>query len=400
MVNKLNSFLYFTIGCLFFLSTSVSGHCESAYELQENEAKHPAGIVPGSGAAENAGYGMKYGNDPDSSYVNKKAIYPQTVNPGIVGMLARQRNLERYWRAEIQKTDQEIQKCDKNITLANTIILKAMMRKRIEAEAVARQNLLKAEQLKRSRLGEKLLAEEQLLQASDVAKNLSGALMKGSATANVRGVVSQSSGVASLSRSNSNSTATMLTGSLVGLLEPGDEILTGNGGKAVLQILSGRGSIAMAGNSKLKVEKDHGDAEVVKTIEGKFHFFVDKVEKFEIAMEKDISTIKENLAQTADDSMAASGRFFNGIKTKIQKKLEVNSRVSVVLADRGTEFIVNEKQDGSCELLVIDGKVAATEPNEGKSIVVETGQSISISPDGKLLEVRQIDRAALTPWWK
>lgn len=401
MTYRLNCHLYFVIGCLFILSMPTVGYCETAYEQLEEAAGHRVGNAPDPGEPERFKYDMGNGNPKkDAPYANNKARSPQTINPAIAGMLAKQRDRERYWTAQLQKTDQEIQKCNKDIALANTIISKARMTGRIEAESIARQNLIKAERLKQRQLEKKRIAEQQLRQATESVKKLSGTLMNESTPANVRGVVSQSSGSVSLLRPNSGPKAVSLTGSEVGYLEPGDEIQTGKDSRAELQILSGRGAMSMGGNSKFKVEEDHGDAEVVKTLEGNFHFVVDKVEKMETAMEKNLVAIKDNLVQTVVDSEAEFERFLKGMKAKMEKRFEVKNRSSTALAVRGTEFTVYEKQDGSCELVVIDGKVVATEPNQGKSIMVETGQSLSISSDGKLAEVRAIDPATLTPWWR
>ena len=371
MIHKSKYFLYLAICCLLSLSMPLAGYCESAYEQLQETAGH------------------QYGNVSD-----------KTINPALASMLAKQRSQERFWTEKIQKIDQEIQKCDKDIALANTIITKAQNIGKIEAEAVARQNLIKAKKLKQSRLEKKRIAEQQLHQAKETGKNLSGSLMDGSAPSDVRSVVSLSSGEVSLLRANSGPKATSLTTHNIEYLAPGDEIQTGNGSRAELQILSGRGAMTMGENSRLKVEEDNGDAEVVRTLEGKFHFVVDNAEKFLAALEKDLAGLKDTLAQTLDDSADTYERFIKSLKAKVQKKLESRTRGRGTASIRGTEFVVNENQDGSCEFVVIEGKVDVTEPNGEKSVMVETGHAVSISSDGKLSGIRQLDTAAILRWWE
>ena len=381
MTNNPKSLLYFVIGCLLYLSMPLAGYCQSAYEHLQDAA------------------GQHEGNMPDP----KKSISQKTVNPAVAGMLAKKHRLERILIENIQKYDQWIQKCDETIASSSSIIFKAQKAGNINAEAIARQALDKAQKAKKNYLEQKQKNEQQLRQVKKAVKDLSGSLMNGSVPADMRGVVSKSSGEVSLLRANSGPKATSLTKYPVpnlGYLAPGDEFQTGNDGKAEVQIMGGRGVMTMGGNSKIRVEKDNGNAEVVRTLEGKFHFIVDKAEKFQADLETDMAALKDTLGQISVDSKETYDRLMKEMKAKVQKKLEVKNRGGSTSSIRGTEFVVNEKQDGSCDLVVIDGKVEVTEPDGGKSVMVETGHAVLISSDGKLSGVRQLDTTAIIKWWE
>lgn len=373
----------------------LAGYCQSAYEQLKDSAGQQQGNVPDPREPVCVG-----SNCPNAK---KESISSKTVNPAIAGMLAKKRSLERILTENIQKYDQLIQKCDERIASSTSIIYKAQKAGNIEAEAVALQALNKTQKAKKSYLEQKHKDEQQLRQVKEAVKKLSGSLMNGSVPADMRGVVSKFSGEVSLLRANSGPKATSLTKSPVpnvGYIAPGDEIQTGNSSKVELQILSGRGAMTMGENSKLKVEEDNGDAEVVRTLEGKFHFLVDKAEKFQADMETVMAALKETLVQVSDDSKDTYERLIKAMRAKAQKKFQTRTRANVVMTVRGTEFVVNEKQDGSCEIVVIDGKVDVTEPDGKKSVMVETGQAVLIASDGKLSGVRQLDTAAISRWWE
>jgi ferric-dicitrate binding protein FerR (iron transport regulator) len=392
MTNKPKSLLYFVIGCLLCLSMPLAGYCQSAYEQLQDAAGQQQGNIPDPGKP------VCVGSDCPNAKI--ESISPKIVNPAVAGMLAKKRRMERILIENIQKYDPWIQKCDETIASSTSIIFKAQKAGNINAEAIARQALDKAQKAKKSYLEQKQKYERQLRQVKKTVEDISGSLMNGFVPADMRGVVSKSSGEVSLLRANSGPKATSLTSFNVGFLAPGDEFQTGNGGKAEVQILSGRGAITMGGNSKLKVEEDNGDAEVVRTLEGKFHFVVDKAEKFQADLETDMAALKDILAQISVDSKYTYERLITEIKAKVQKKLEVKNRGGFTSSIRSTEFVVNEKQDGSCELVVIDGKVEVTEPDGKKSVMVETGHAVLISSEGKLSGVRQLDTTAIIKWWE
>lgn len=398
MTNNPKNLLYFVVWCLLSLTMPLAGYGQSAYEQLQDAAGSQQGNVPNSGEPVCVG-----SNCPYAKKEAKESISSKTANPAIVGMLAKKSNVERVLTGKIQKYDQLIQKCDERIASTTAIIYKAQKMGKNEAKAVAQQALNTAQNAKKGYLEQKRKDEQQLRQVKEAMKALLGSLMNGSVPTDMRGVVSKFSGEVSLLRANSGSNATSLSNSSVpnpGYLAPGDEIQTGNNSMTELQILSGRGKMTMGENSKLRVEKDNGDAEVIRTLEGKFHFLVDKAEKFRADLETDLTALKETLAQLSVDSKDTYERFKKALTAKIQKKFETKTRVSVAIAVRATEYVVNENQDGSSEIVVIEGKVDVTELDGIKSVMVETGQVVSISSDGKLSGVRQIETSAMPKWWE
>jgi len=401
MTNRPNLILHIIIaGCLFYMGMPSAGHCDSAYKQLEDAAGHRPAGPPDPGVPVCAGCGLTNNNHKaNCRYASQESGSPKAANPALVGMLAKQRSQERIWTEKIKKIEQALRKSDAHIQSANTIITKAQNTGKVEAEVVARQNLAKATKLKQDYLEQKRKAEEQLRRARETGKNLSVSLTDGSVPADVRGVVSHSAGEVSLLRTDSGSKATLLTASQVGCLAPGDEIQTGNDGRAELQILSGRGAMTMGENSKLKMEADNGDAEVIRTLEGKFHFVVEKLEKFQDELDHDLAAVMDKLEKISDDPKREFERYLKALKAKLQKKFEVKTRGGGTASIRGTEFVVNENGDGGCEFVVIDGKVEVTAPRGREQVLVETGHAVSISPDGKLSGgVRQLDVGAISSW--
>jgi len=170
--------LFFTIWCLFLLTIPRAGNCQPAFDQLQEAAGQQQGNIPDPGAPVCVGCGLKNGiHTKDCPYANKKSMSSKTADPAIVGMLAKQRRLEYVLAETLREIDQDIQKCDNNIALAKTIITKAQNTGKIEAEVLARQNLIKAQKLKQSRLEKKRITEQQLNLAKEMEGKLSRALM-------------------------------------------------------------------------------------------------------------------------------------------------------------------------------------------------------------------------------
>lgn len=367
MTGRSNRFLGLVAGGLLCLGIPSAAHCESALEQLEEVAGRASVRAP---------------------------------DPALAGMLAGQRNRERFWAGKIEKIERAIRKCDEQIRAAEALVARAQGAGKAEAEALARQNLAKARNLRQGYQEQKSKAEVALRRAREAVKHLTASPTDGAVPADLRGVVTRASGEVSLLRSGSGSGATSLTGSQVGCLAPGDEIRTGPDGGADLQILGGRGAMTLGERSKLRVEADQGEAEVVRTLEGKFRFAVEKAEAVQAELEEELSAILEKLGKMTDDPKGDLERYLKNLRARLQKKFEVKTRGGGTASVRGTEFLVEERRDGSADLAVLEGKVEASEAGGGKSVTVETGQAVSVSPEGRLSGVRRIDPAAIPIGWE
>jgi hypothetical protein len=324
----------------------------------------------------------------------------EPANPALVGMLVKQRGRERFWTERIQKIDLVLHKFEQRIASSIAIINKARQTGKIEAEKVAQLALTKAQGAKQGYLEQKRQAVQQLRRAQAGVERLAGALRAGAVVVALRGVVSRSAGEVGLLRANTVGQALPLSARAIDYLGPGDEIQTGNESTVELQILSGRGVITMGPNSKLRVEEDNGEAEVVRTLAGKFHFLVDKVEKFEADLATDLGTIRDTLVQIPADATVEYNHLIRGLRARAQKKFATKLRGGGTCSIRGTEYVVVENQDGGSEITVFEGQVAVTAPDDEKSVLVEGGQAVAISTAGKLSEVRSLDPATFAKWWE
>ncbi len=316
-----------------------------------------------------------------------------------VGALSKLNAQERAAAAEIERITRELAKSDASIARAQEILAKARKSGNDVAENFSLETIRKAEQAKLTNLERMRLAKLKIDWIKKKKQRLNSAPDKGVEKPNLRALVSRATGNVTL-QSASGSGAKPFSVEAGGQLEPGDELRTGRGGSAELQLAGGRASVSMAENSRFRIEKDTDSAEVVRTLEGKFHFAVEKMADFEAALERDLAPLREKLAKLADDPIKAYENFIKSLQNKVRKKLEVKVRSGGSGAIRGTEFLVTENADGSSELLVIEGSVAVSDSTGGIAVPVGTGQVIAISSEGTLSTVRRVNTATLPRWWE
>ena len=361
----------------------------------------PIFLLPSAGFAQSA-YdqliavsGQQPGKAPDPGP-------PLLQTPGdfmLAGALAKQQRDERAAVLEIEKINRELKRCETSIASSRAIIAKAQQSGKAKAEEVARQALANAEFAKKLNLKKLRLAELKLERAKKARRRLISAIDNGTGNQDIRGVVIRSNGEVTRHARLGGKVGPMPADG-TGQLAPGDEIRTGNGSSAELQLLSGRGSVTMGENSRFKLEKETAHAEVVRTLSGTFHFAIEKAADFQEKLEQELMPLRERFERVADDPKKAYENFIMALRAKVQKKLEAKTRGGATASVRGTEFLVTENQDGSCRITVIEGSVAVTDHAGVKTILVETGQAIAISPEGTLSTSVPVNGAALPRWWE
>jgi hypothetical protein len=191
-----------------------------------------------------------------------------------------------------------------------------------------------------------------------------------------------------------------------GLLEKGDTIVTADNSSAELQFLEGRGSMKVGENSRVKMEEDDADAQVMSVIKGKVSITVEKLEKLEKLLEEKIAAYKEDLRtvndSTKQEKLKVYENYWNGLKLYAKwkmRKFEVQNPTSV-MANRGTQFLVYEDEKKGTELIVLEGDVELKSKKENRTIVVNEGYRAAVAKDGKLSEPQKIDIANLERWWE
>ena len=336
------------------------------------------------------GTGKTSAKNPDSD--------PPPFSIFTVGTLVKLQVKERATRVEIERLIREVDKCDAGIVRAREIVSKAKKAGNGPAERVAGESIIKSEKAKKSYLEQALRANLKLARIKGNKQRLSNDLLSWGRE-NVRGAVSWAKGEVTLKSSVHNGEKP-ISANQAEQLHPGDEVSTGRGGKAELQILGGRGSVTMAENSRFKIEDDGPGSEVVRTLEGTFHFMVEKKAAFEADLVQELAPLLDKAGQAMEKTDQSYMGFLGKLKKRMEKKLEVKMRSGGTCSVRGTEFLVTEHPDGSSDITVIEGSVAMTDPTAKKEVLVAAGQKISVSPTGIPLSVQAVDAASLPRWWE
>lgn len=315
-----------------------------------------------------------------------------------LGALVKLQTQERATKAEIERLLREVDKCDAGIARSKEIVVKAKKAGNSPAEQVARDSISNLENAKESYLKQGLLANRILQRIKGNKQRLSYDI-KSWGSDKVRGAVSWATGNVTVDSSDSGH-KNPVSADQAEQLQTGDEVSTGRGGKAELQILGGRGTVTMAENSRFKIEDDGPDSEVVRTLEGTFRFLVEKKATFEADLKQELSPLMDKAGQAMEKTDQSYMSFLGKLKKRMEKKLEVKMRSGGTCSVRGTEFLITEHPDGSSDITVIEGSIAMTDPTAKKEVLFGAGQKISVSPAGISLSVHAVDAASLPRWWE
>jgi uncharacterized protein YlzI (FlbEa/FlbD family) len=171
----------------------------------------------------------------------------------------------------------------------------------------------------------------------------------------------------------------------------GDKIITHNSSSADIQLLDGRGMVRLDSNTQIEIMKDLPEKQEILISRGKIYGSVEKAEEY-------IKKIRDSIKDYHED-IKSVGDYFNDedIENRVNKQLYVsllnlvNPSASIkyeydemsnkihkhryiiaVCAVRGTKFTIENKEDGSGEIRVLEGMVDIT-PEAGKFFKLEEG---------------------------
>lgn len=119
----------------------------------------------------------------------------------------------------------------------------------------------------------------------------------------------------------------------------------------------------------------------------------------QIAADTELQLTLDDMGNAVID--ISRGAFFAAVTPLLNrmKRMEVRTPTAV-LAVRGTRFAVRQTADGSTELLVLAGAVAAMPADGGTTVMVESGQRLLMRPGESFGAVAPIDWSTTRRWWR
>lgn len=294
---------------------------------------------------------------------------------------------------EIKRYEEAIRKCDDTISNSESIIKLAREQGKASAEAIARTALNKAQEAKSGNIEKKNALEFNKMRVERDLAYLDKAMAE--ALANPRklqSMVVNNSGRVSIKKKNGDDIP--FESNRIGLLETGDELTTQAKSSAELQFLDGRGTLKVGEKTRLKMEKDDGETQVMALAEGKVSVGVEKLEEYQERLEERLKYSRNPKERSSLERML--------IKLKVTilkklRKLEVRTP-SFAMSIRGTRFLVYVNDQAGTEVIVLEGAVELKNANEGKTVVVESGYRVVSTKDGRLPEPEKIDLSKYGKW--
>lgn len=324
----------------------------------------------------------------------------------LLGVIFKLENMRDNAIADIQKYEGAIQKCENTISKSDNIIRLAQQKGNVQAETIAREASAKALEAKRKNTESRKLAEFNKMKAEQsLARVKTLDLDHPLSSQQIESVTTDCSGRVSIQKASGEIVDAGKT--QAGLLEKGDTIVTADKSSAELQFLEGRGSLKVGENSRVKMEEDHADTQVMSVLKGKVSINVEKLEKLEKLLEEKIAAYKEDL-RTVNDATKQEKleayenylrNYLSGLKHYAERKFEVRQPASV-FGVRGTKFLVFEDDKTGTEIIVLEGSVEMKEIKGKKIIIVNEGNKAAVAKDGKLSEPQKIDLSKIERWWE
>ena len=313
----------------------------------------------------------------------------------LLGALFRTRDLIDRTSADLQKIDREIQENDRVIKKAEEIIVLAGQRNNKQAESVARDAQLKAREARKKNEDTKArleLVRKRAAASYGALKNRLAASLGGGANPPVKGMVSSYSGRVQVSKKNGERFE--LRADDPGLLEAGDAILTYGSSSAEIQTLDGRGVVQLGEYSELRLQEDTPEKQVLELVRGKIYSAVDKMDDFANMLQEKAKQFGSDFQTVANFSEKEFEAVIKSL-ARYHKRFEVHTPTSVI-ANRGTRFSVELKNEETTEIAVFEGSVEASDPKGEKQVLVEEGFKVIVTKDG-ILGPQKI--ADIEKWW-
>jgi len=314
----------------------------------------------------------------------------------LLGALFKAQDLRDRAAADLQKIDREIQENDRVIKKAEEIIVLAGQRNNKQAESVAREALLKAREARKKNEETRARLETagtRSAAAYAAIKNRLASNRGNGSNSRIQGLVAQYSGRVEIFKKNGEKS--YLDGNDPGFLESGDEMTTYGSSSAEVQTLDGRATVQLGESSKIKLEEDTPQGQVLRLVQGKIYSAVEKMDDFANMLQEKTKQFGSDFLTVANVSEKEYEAVIKSLRARAQKKFEVRTP-SWAMAVRGTKFSVELKNGEATEITVFEGSVEAGDLKGEKRILVEEGFKVIVTKDGISgpQKITEIDK-----WW-
>jgi hypothetical protein len=310
----------------------------------------------------------------------------------LVGVLLKTWALKKQLAADIETSDRELQTTERIFQEAEKRMTNATETHNSQAIFAARAPLDKA----RADFKKAKQARTRLDQANARAEAAYAAVKsmlvpgqeKGS-DSSFCGLLSLHSGKAKLFRKNGDQV--ILDAGRPRFLETGDEIITTGGVRAEAQVLDGRAILVVDENSRLKLEEDGPEEQVLRLVQGKIYIAVDKPEDFAALLrgsgayfEAD-PELKEAVAGNQERVLGLTNKTFM-LRTP-----------SACCSAKGAKFTIELDKGGRTEIAVLEAGLEAGDAECARQVKVEEGFRISLTKGGisEPRKASEVDR-----WWE
>jgi hypothetical protein len=315
------------------------------------------------------------------------------VNEGLLaGLLVKTWTLRERALADIQTSDRELQTSEARFQEAEKRMTNAVETYNDQAIHAAREPLRKAradlKKLKQTRARLDLAMTWAEASYAAVRKLLVSGQGQGSHSL-IRGLVSFRSGQVKVFRKNGEEVAFDSTHPR--FLEPGDGLVTMGASSAEVLVFDGRASVLLGEHSRLKLEEDGPQEEVLQLIQGKIYCAIDKVDEFADLLQDSARNFESD--QKLTEAVARTGE---RIKGWTDKKFTVRTP-SACCSVRSTEFTIGPTSGGGTEIAILEGAVDVGDAECAKQVPVEQGFRVIVTKDG-ISEPQKI--ADIDKWWE
>ena len=310
----------------------------------------------------------------------------------LVGVLLKTWTLRERTEADIQMSDRELQTNDRMIQETENRMAIAVETYNSQAIYAAREPLLKARAARkrikqaRARLD---LARTRAEASYAAVRNLLVSGQGKGPNSIICGLVSLHSGKVKISRKDGKKVA--LDGSRPRFLEPGDEVMTMGASSAEVQVLDGRAAVQLNEHSRLKLEEDGPQEQVLRLVQGKIYSAVDKVDDFTDMLQDNAGHF-----EAEQDLKEAIARTRERIKEWTNRKFTMRTP-SACCSFRGTKFIIGLMSSGGTEIAIFEGAVDVGDAECAKQVLVEQGFKVIVTKDG-ISEPQKV--ADIDKWWE
>jgi hypothetical protein len=303
-----------------------------------------------------------------------------------VALLKTQLRIERL-AADIEKAEAELAANARTIDEAEERMAVAMQTSNRQAKQAPGLELQEARTARRkikktlAQLGSERAAAEgtfavvrRMLEQGESAGPASGILA----------LVSPSPGKIAITRKDGRTIA--LKPNTTGFLETGDSLSAKGADATGILLLGGRGTVLLDAASRLEIEQDGPQEQVLRLVAGKALVDVESAADLEGQIQDRTQGPDDDLSLILERRLSLAGPDL----ARLFRKALVMKIPGAVCAVRGTRFSAWAKSDGTAEIDVLEGAVDVADPGDRKPVVVEEGFRAIVTKDG--ISVRPIGR--------